>query len=65
MDMVYILWCFGRHRVAHNIYTNGMNLAQSLREIRMHEEAHDVEVWVLALRKEITDTVSETSEETK
>lgn len=56
---------FGRYRVAQSLYTNGMNLAQNLRMVQMHEEAHQLEVWVLALRKEITDTMSETSEVTK
>jgi hypothetical protein len=59
----YRRYCLGR-----NLYTNGMNLAQTLRELRMHEEAHQLEVWVLALRKELTektDMVSETSEVTK
>jgi hypothetical protein len=56
---------FGRFRVAQSLYTNGMNLAQNLRTLHMHEEAHQMEVWVLALRQEITDTMSETSEVTK
>ena len=55
------LTTFGRHSVAHSLYTNGMNLAQNLRLLRMHEEAHDLEVWILRLRKEITDSLSETS----
>ena len=46
---------YRKYRAAHSLYTNGMNLAQTLREIYMDEEAHQLEVWVLALRKQLTE----------
>jgi hypothetical protein len=35
----------------NNVYQKGMQLAQALRLIGRHEDAHAVEVWVLKLTK--------------
>ena len=34
-----------------NVYQAGMQLANALRLIGKHEEAHDIEVWVLSLTR--------------
>lgn len=36
----------------NNVYQAGMQLAQALRLIGRHEDAHAVEVWVLSVTKE-------------
>lgn len=36
----------------NKVYQAGMQLAQALRLIGRHEDAHAVEVWVLKLTKE-------------
>ena len=36
----------------NNVYQKGMQLAQALRLIGNHEDAHAIEVWVLELTKE-------------
>jgi len=38
---------------ADAIYTLAMNLANKLRLVNRHDEAHQIEVWVLALVKEL------------
>jgi len=35
------------------VYTAGMHLAGELRLLGKHDEAHQIEVWVLALCKEL------------
>lgn len=35
----------------NNVYQAGMQLANALRLVGRHEDAHAVEVWVLALTK--------------
>ena len=35
------------------VYTAGMNLAGELRLLGKHDESHQIEVWVLALCKEL------------
>ena len=37
----------------NNVYQKGMQLAQALRLIGKHEDAHAIEVWVLELTKEL------------
>ena len=34
-----------------NVYQTGMQLANALRLVGRHEDAHAIEVWVLALTK--------------
>jgi hypothetical protein len=35
------------------LYQTGMQLAHYMRLLGKHEEAHEVELWVLALKKEL------------
>ena len=35
------------------VYTAGMHLAGELRLLSKHDEAHQIEVWILALCKEL------------
>ena len=38
------------------LYTAGMHLAQQLRLVGLSDEAHQIEVWVLAIVKELGET---------
>lgn len=40
-----------RHRVK-NVYHAGMQLAEALRKLQMHEEANEIEIWVLKVVNE-------------
>lgn len=42
-----------RHRVK-NVYHAGMQLAEALRKLQMHEEANEIEIWVLKVVNERT-----------
>ena len=50
-----VLPCKWRHlkleKAMDNVYQAGMQLANALRLIGKHEEAHDIEVWVLSLTR--------------
>ena len=37
------------------LYTAGMNLADALRLLGKHDESHQIEVWVLALCRELEE----------
>lgn len=37
------------------VYTAGMHLAGELRLLSKHDEAHQIEVWILALCKELEE----------
>lgn len=40
------------HRV-ESVYQSGMQLANALRLVGKHEDAHEVELWVLSLMEEL------------
>ena len=48
-----------KQRIVQTLYTSGMDFAQALRRLQRHEEAHEMELYVLALRQEITNQVLE------
>lgn len=39
--------------ITDKVYTAGMQLANALRLAGKHEEANEIEIWVLALVKEL------------
>jgi hypothetical protein len=41
------------------LYNAGMQMAHALRLLKRSEEAHEVEVWVLALRQELRQELEE------
>ena len=53
---------YRKYRAALSLYNNGMNMAQTLRELSMDDEAHAMEVWVLAMRKQLTEKTDSLSD---
>lgn len=46
-------------RIMQTLYTSGMDFAQGLRLLGRHEEAHEMELYALALRQELTNQILE------
>ena len=44
-------------KIVERLYTTGMQLADCLRLLGDHEAAHETELWVLALVKEMKEKV--------